>query len=138
MAATVFEKRLKWLGEGFEELHRVDPELIEELGRETMPTRLFRRGAGVEADIVMENVVQALGKGLAKDHPELPKLLQRLRKNFEIVARGADKGGLAYKQVLAAQSEWKALRGVVKESKIEGAQEVVRWLDRETDELAGI
>src|SRR3954451_11883797 len=138
MGRTAFEKRLHWLGEWFEHLHGVDPELIEEITLSSMPTRLFRRGAGVDADIVMENVVRALSKGLVDEHPKLPKLLERLHKSFEIVARGADKSGLAYNELLAVRKEWEALSRVVKSSKVEGAKDFAQWFDREADELAAI
>jgi hypothetical protein len=54
------------------------------------------------------------------------------------VARGADKSGLAYNELRVAQRQWHSLRRVVNESKVDGAQEVVRWLDREADELTAI
>jgi hypothetical protein len=130
-------KEIHFLQQWFDDLHRVDPELLDEIFISSAPTRLFRQGAGVEADLALQPAARALSRGLLQAHRklEVPALMRRFYKNFDVVASGADVERFAYNELIDARAAWQEVKRELAGSKVEGAKDFVLWFDRDVEEL---
>lgn len=129
---------IRELDEWFDVLHRADPVLMEEIVMSSLPTRLFREGARVEADILLEPTVRALSKGVLKEQQALPGLMKRFYRNVRLAGRQTRPSPILLDEIRAARAEWATIKAELGKSRVEGAQDFISWFDRDVEELSAI